>query len=109
MPEDTPQHTAPPQPTGLAFPLDQNTRFALKNGGFIRSGTAVLSSGTVTISDHRIQTGSIPLVSYITPGGTTGTNLKAVAAQGSLTITAVNTSGTTVTTDTSTVSYLIIL
>ena len=111
MPEETPQKNLTEHPpfAVLPFPLDQNTRFALKKGGFILSGTAVLASGTVTVSDQRIQTGSVPLISYVTPGGTTGTNLKAVVAQGSLTITAVNTSGTAVTTDTSTVSFLIVL
>jgi hypothetical protein len=93
----------------LPFPLDIDTLHSLKDGGFILAGTATLASGTVTISDRTIRNGSVPFVSYAVPAGTTGTNLKAVCAQGSLTITAIGTGGSTVTTDTSEVSYLIFL
>ena len=93
----------------LPFPLDINTIFALKNGGFILFGTLTLSSGVGTVTDGRIQASSVALVTYKTPGGTTGTNLKAGCTEDTLTVTAVNTSGTTVTTDTSVVSYLVII
>ncbi len=109
MPEETQPQNSPQQTSSLPFPLDRESIFALKKGGFILAGTATLVSGTVTISDPRIQTGSIAIPAYASPSGTTGTNLKAVAAQGSLTITAINTSRATVTTDVSKVSYLIIL
>lgn len=101
--------TRPTEVSALPFPLDINTRHALKEGGFILSGIATLASGVATLNDRRIQTSSVATVSYQTPGGTTGTNLKAVCTKGVLTITAVGTGGSTVTTDTSVVSFLIIL
>jgi len=93
----------------LPHPLDIDTLFALKTGGFILFGSATLASGVVTVEDRRIKASSIAVVTYQAPGGTTGTNLKAACTDGTLTITAVNTSGSTVNTDTSSVSYLIIL
>lgn len=104
-------HQALPRDAHLSFsfPLRRNDLFALKQGGFILSGTATLASGTVTVSDRRIQPSSVAIVSYKTPAGTLGTNLKGLTAAGSLAITAVATDRSTVTTDTSAVSYLIIL
>lgn len=93
----------------LPFPLPSTDIFSLTKGGFILAGSATLASGTVAVSDRRIQPSSVALVSYTVPGGTTGTNLKAVCTAGTLTITAVGTGGATVTTDTSTVVYLVIL
>ena len=99
----------PPVRTPLPNPLSIDDLFALRSGGFILYGTANLSSGTYVISDHRIQASSIPLVSLIAPGGTMGANYKAACTLGALTITAVKTDKSTETSDTSTVSYLIIL
>lgn len=93
----------------LSSPLDIDTLFALKKGGFILTGSATLASGVATVVNSRIRGNSTAVVTYLTPAGTTGANLKAVCADGSLTITAIATDGTTVTTDTSEVSYLIIL
>jgi hypothetical protein len=56
----------------LPFPLDQNTRFALKQGGFILSGIVTLSSGAAMITDHRIRGASVPIVSIVSGGGSGG-------------------------------------
>lgn len=93
----------------LTFPLTPDTIFTLTHGGFVLVGKATLSSGTITVTNHRIKASSVALASYETPGGTTGTNLKAVCSDGSLAITGVDTSGSTVTTDTSTVSYVVFM
>lgn len=85
----------------LLFPLDQNTRFTLKKGGFILSGSATLASGTVTVTDRRIQASSVATVSYkthSTPG-----RLRAACTDNTLTITSDNAA------DASEVSYLVIL
>ena len=112
MADPTDTHNAPtgPRPhTVLPLPLDIPNLTALKTGGFILFGTVALTSGVATISNNRIQGSSTPLVSYISPAGTMGANLKATVAHGSLTITAVKTDKTTETSDTSTVSYFIVL
>lgn len=102
---------------GLVFPLDDDTIKSLKQGGFILSGAVALSSGVATVTDSRIRAasgtgtsfvGSIALVAYLTPAGTTGTNLKAVCTENTLTITAIDTAGATVASDTSTIQYLIL-
>lgn len=93
----------------LPFPLDIDTLHSLKAGGFILFGTTMLVSGTVTVADRRIQPSSTVIASYRTPAGTTGANLKGVCSAGAITLTAINTSGATVTTDTSKVSYFIVL
>lgn len=97
------------EPRELSFPLSINTLHALKRGGFILTGTATLASGVATVAHDRIRGNSTPSVSYSEPAGTTGANLKAVCTNGTLTITAVGTDGTTVTTDVSVVSYFIVL
>jgi hypothetical protein len=111
MPNDlNDQEVAPiPRAASLPFPLDINLLHSLKLGGFILFGVATLVAGVAVINDRRIQTGSLPIACYQTPAGTTGTNLKAVCAQGTLTITAINTSGSTVTSDTSKVSYFLVI
>jgi hypothetical protein len=68
MPDPTQQPKETPS-VSLAFPLDQNTRYALKKGGFILSGAVTLSSGAATIYDHRIHGSSVPLVSLASGGG----------------------------------------
>ena len=96
-------------PRALPYPLDINTLFALKTGGFVLFGTAVLDTGVATVTDHRIRASSIVIACYTAPNGTMGANLKAVCAQGSLTITAVKSDKSTETSDTSTVAYIVIL
>lgn len=68
--------------------------------------SAALVSGTITLSNLWIATTSSVNIELTTPGGTMGARLKvaktAGAGNGSVTITAVDTSGATVTTDTST-------
>lgn len=85
----------------LPFPLDLKTRFALKKGGFILSGTATLASGTVTVTDRRIQASSVATISYKThssPG-----RLRAACTDNTLTITSDSA------TDASEVAYIIVL
>lgn len=93
----------------LATPLDINTLHALKKGGFILFGTLTLVSGVATVTDRRIQTGSVSIVSYATPAGTMGANLKAACAQGTLTVTSVKSDATTQTADTSKVAYFLVI
>jgi hypothetical protein len=69
---DQPQQPKETSSAALSFPLDQNTRFALKKGGFILCGTVTLTSGAATIYDHRIRGGSIPIVSLASGGGSGG-------------------------------------
>jgi hypothetical protein len=95
--------------TRLPFPLDIPSLHALKDGGFILSGTATLAAGVAAISDKRIHASSVAVVAYVTPAGTMGANLKGVCTAGTLTITAVKSDKTTETSDTSLVAYLIIL
>lgn len=93
----------------LRFPLDFESLFALKKGGFILSGTVDLSSGVATIEDRRIQPSSVAIVSYTAPDGTLGAALTAACAAGTVTITSVKSDLTTETSDASTVAYLIVL
>lgn len=88
-----------PRPA-LNLPLNIDTIFALKNGGFLTFGIATLASGTVTVLDHRIRSVSTPHLTYKTHSSQ-GV-LRAVCTDGTLTI--ASTSGT----DASEVHYLII-
>lgn len=81
-----------------------------------QSGSLTLTSGTNTVNTGIIinsTTTTKVLVQLTTPGGTISGIYKVASlvaggsGTGSFTVTAVNTSGTTVTTDTSTLSYLI--
>lgn len=80
----------------------------------LQSGTATLSSGTVTISTANITASSRIIVSYKTPGGTLGAALSVPSGSrsngtpGSFVIRAVDTAGSVVTTDTSTVDWMIL-
>lgn len=85
----------------LSFPLDLKTIFALKKGGFILSGSATLASGTVVVSDRRIQASSVAIISYKT-NSSPGT-LRAACTDGTLTITSSSA------TDASEVAYLVVL
>lgn len=68
----------------LQFPLDVNTLFALKNGGFILSGVATVSGGEAIIGDRRIKPSAVPLIT--SKGSTSGRAYAADCANGSLTI-----------------------
>ena len=93
----------------LSFPLDPDTIFALTNGDFILVGKATLVSGVVAISDRRIKPSSIAIVSHETIAGTLGVTLGGVCTDSTLTITSYDSGGSTETSETSVVSYLIIL
>lgn len=69
---------------------------------------ATLSSGTVAVTISGLTTGDRAFIQLTTPGGTLGTHYKAVCTANTLTITAVDTAGSTVTSDTSTLTYHII-
>lgn len=75
-------------------------------------GTATLVSGTVTVSTAAALTTSTILVSLNTPGGTLGADYKVATASivngTSFVIAAINSAGATVTTDTSTINWVII-
>jgi len=93
----------------LSFPLDPETIFALTNGDFILVGKATLISGVVAISDRRVKPSSIAIVSHETIAGTLGVTLVATCTDGTLTITSKDSAGATETSETSVVSYLVIL
>jgi hypothetical protein len=69
---------------------------------------ATLSSGTVAITISGLATTDRAFLQLTTPSGTLGTHYKAVCTANTLTITAVDITGSTVTTDTSTLTYHII-
>lgn len=69
---------------------------------------ATLVSGTLAITITGLATTDRAFVQLTTPGGTLGTHYKAVCTANTLTITAVDTAGSTVTSDTSTLTYHII-
>lgn len=74
-----------------------------------RSGSSVLSSGTITVSNTTVTAKTKILIQLLTPGGTLGTHYKyAISAATNFTITAVDTSGATVATDTSTVVWFMV-
>ena len=87
--------------TPLSIPLNIDTIFALKNGGLILFGTTTLVAGTIAITDRRIRSTSVSIVSHLTHS-TPGT-LRSVCADGSLTITSSNAG------DVSQVQYFVIL
>ena len=71
-------------------------------------GTVTLASGTATVSSQpNIQKGSVIIFSITAAGGTLGANYTFVptATGGGFTVTAVSSTGTTVTTDTSTLAW----
>jgi hypothetical protein len=95
-----------------AITLGSTTLTFLETGRPRTRGTATLVSGTVTVSTQRLRASSKIFLSLNTPGGTQGTHYAAPAASrtagdgnGSFVINAVNTSGATVTTDTSTIDW----
>lgn len=72
-----------------------------------RLGQATLVAGTVSVSLTGLTTSSRVFIQQVLSGGTTGTQYKAVCTSGTLTISAISTIGVTVTTDTSTLNYVI--
>jgi hypothetical protein len=81
-----------------------------QTGGNACVGSNALASGTVTISTTcAAGSAEVVLVTLNAHGsGTAGTRYKATTAAGSITITAVDTAGSTVTTDTSTLNWWLI-
>lgn len=74
-----------------------------------RVGSATLVSGTVTVTNTNNDANDHLFIQLKTPGGTLGTHYKySISAGNNFTITAVDTAGSTVTTDTSTVSWWLI-
>jgi hypothetical protein len=93
----------------LPMPLDLNTLFSLRKGGFLLFGTLTLASGVATLEDSRIQPSSTPVVSHVSPDGTVGAALTASCTSGTLTVTAVKNDTTTETLETSEVAYIVVL
>jgi lysophospholipase L1-like esterase len=106
--------------TGATFSFFSGGRYVTKTGNFapyldtvaflygnrsyeslIKTGTATLVAGTVTISDPNVTTSSKVQVSVKTAGGTVGTYYQNTVAQGSLVITSQSN------TDTSVITYTI--
>jgi len=73
-------------------------------------GKATLVSGTKAISIAGVTTSSIPIITFVSAGGTisTTTHYAGVCTAGTLTITALTSTSTTNTSDTSVISYLVI-
>lgn len=71
-------------------------------------GDITLTAGVGTVTISGLATTDRAFVQLTTPGGTLGTHYKAVCTANTLTITAVDTAGSTVTSDTSTLTYHII-
>ena len=82
--------------------LDSNTYLPYK-----AQGGAVLSSGTKAITISGLTALNRAFVQLVTPGGTLGAAYKAVCTTNTLTITSVTVAGVTVTTDTSTLNYVV--
>lgn len=83
-----------------------------RKGDGLRSGSLTLIAGTRTVSTTEIMAGDLVVVRRVTPGGTIGADVVCNPANHvagtSLRIDAIDTSGATVTTDTSTVYWEII-
>ena len=71
-------------------------------------GTATLVSGTKAVTVSGVTSSNQAFVTLVTPAGTLGAAYKAVCGTNTITITAVSIAGVTVTTDTSTLNYLIL-
>lgn len=72
-----------------------------------RLNQATLVAGTIAISLTGVTTASRAFVQLVVESGTLGASYKAVCTSGTLTITSVNTIGSTNVSDTSTVNYII--
>lgn len=76
----------------------------------IKHGTVTLVSGTATVTDSALTTSSRIFTNIAADGGTVTSTVRytVVRSSGSFSVTAKNSSGTTVTTDTSTLSWMAI-
>jgi hypothetical protein len=88
------------------------SKITLPTGAAGAAGTSTLSSGTVTVSTTAVTASSIIVVTVNTPAGATqGVKYKvptgSITAGTSFVITAVDNTGATVATDTSTVNWVI--
>ena len=83
--------------------LDSSTYLSYK-----AKGSATLVSGTKAITISGLTTSNQAFVTIAVTGGTLGGAYKAVCTTNTLTITSVSAAGTTVTTDTSTLNYLVL-
>ena len=72
------------------------------------TGTATLVSGTKAITISGLTSSNHAFITVSASGGTLGTTYKAVCTTNTLTITSIGPTGSTVTTDTSTLNYLVI-
>lgn len=88
---------------------DTTAGLEFKTGTNARSGTSTLVAGTVTVANTNVTAGDFILVNLSATGGTGGTRyLPTITAGTGFTLTAINASGATVTTDTSTLKWVII-
>lgn len=71
----------------------------------VARGSITLVAGVATITNAGFNGNTVVSLYMVTPGGTLGVNYKQAVAATTVTITAISSSGTTVTTDTSTLSY----
>lgn len=71
------------------------------------SGSTTLVAGTKTVSVSGATAASFVKFMVVTPGGTMGKHYKVACSAGQFIVTAVDTDGTTVATDTSTLSYVV--
>ena len=83
--------------------LDSSTYLPYKT-----KGTITLVSGTKALTISGVTTSNQAFVQLVTPGGTLGGAYKAVCTSNTLTVTSIGATGTTITTDTSTLNYLIV-
>lgn len=94
------------------FDIDSMGKLTLTTGAAGCTGTATLSSGTATVSTTCVKTGDLVFLSLNTPGGTLGANHSAPVASitdaTSFVINAVDSSGSVVTTDTSTINWWVV-
>lgn len=82
--------------------------FELPVVGVGLQGTVPLVAGVATITDARIKSTSLALVSVASPLGTLGVGYKAVCSAGQLVITGYTALGATQVLDTSSVQYMVV-
>jgi len=70
-------------------------------------GSLTLTAGTGSVTQSGLTSGNHAFVTLLTPGGTLGVSYKAICTTNTLTITAVGPTGSTITTDTSTLNYIV--
>lgn len=105
-------HTAPDASSAINdINASQDTLTAglANRRGSLITGKATLTTGTVTVSVPGMTAKSAVHVTPHTPGGTMGAHHKAVSGTDNFVITAVDASGATVATDTSTLQYTAVI